>query len=88
MKEVYTDKEKEKLVNILEIEYQTEAEEGPLRSEIIEKKVEKATDRLIEIRLVFSKPAAVSRESTDSITIKFNDFYFEDPLTEVKVNQG
>ena len=88
MKETYTDEEKEKLANILEIEYQTETEEGPLRSEIIEKKVEKATDRLIEIRLVHSKPAAVSRESKDEIYIKFNDTYFDDPLTEVSINQG
>ena len=59
-----------------------------MRSEIIDKKVEKATDRLFEIRLVHSKPAAVSREGTDQIYIKFNDTYFDDPLTEVSVNQG
>ena len=30
----------------------------------------------------------MSREGADHISIKFNDTYFEDPMTEISVNRG
>ena len=81
MKETYTAEEKLKLAEILTVEYNTEleAEDGDEISSIARKEVVTATDRLLEIKLVHSLPAAVSREGTDTITIKFDESIWDDP---------
>ena len=47
-----------------------------------------ATDRTIDIKLTHSLPAAVSRKGTDKIIIKFDKTIWNDPLSELEVNEG
>lgn len=88
LSETYTEEEKLKLANILKITYNTETEDGPDKSEIISKEVVKATDLLLELKLVHSKPLAVSRDAgvSDSISIEFDNSIWDDPETEIEVN--
>lgn len=66
----------------------TDAEDGAEKSEIAQKEVVTATDRLLELRLVHSNPAAVSREGSDRISIKFDKSIWSDPDTDFEVNEG
>ena len=49
-----------------------------------------ATDRLLEFKLTYSKPEAVSRDQIekDTITIKFDQSVWYDPNSDVEVNEG
>ena len=65
-------------------------DDGPDKSEVIEKEVIAATDRLLEFKLTYSKPEAVSRDQNekDTITIKFDQSVWYDPNSDVEVNEG
>ena len=86
----YSEEEKELLAQLLTIEYDSSTDDGQEKSQIVGKEVVTATDTLLEIKLTHSKPAAVSRDidDRDTITIRFDQSIWDDPLTEVEVNEG
>ena len=69
LEETYTLEQRQKLAQILKVEYQSVTDDGPDKSEVIEKEVITATDRLLEFKLTYSKPEAVSRDQNEKDTI-------------------
>lgn len=83
LRETYTEEEKVALAKIIKVDYQTDTEEDQEKSIVTDKVVTFASDRVIELQLTFSLPAAVSRDSIDKIVIEFDEAIWNDPLTDI-----
>ena len=59
-------------------------------SEIVSVKLNELTERLIEIKLEFSVPAAVSKDPLikDSVSVEFDELIFYDQFSDFEINGG
>ena len=59
-------------------------------SEIVSVKLNELTERLIEIKLEFSVPAAVSKDPLikDSVSVEFDELIYYDQFSDFEINGG
>ena len=76
-KETYTEAEKQKLSGLLKVDFATD-EEDPRHTTLKEIKVLEASKLMIELKLIFDNPAAVTLDPNipDKLTIEFDSEVF------------
>ena len=89
--EGFTEEEKDFLLQHIQVDfYERDAEDLTEVSDIVSVKLNSLTERLIEIELKHSIPAAVSKDprSKDRVSVKFDERVFYDLFSYFEINDG
>ena len=84
LSDTFTDEELDQITKMIKIEYEPSLDiENGIKNEIISVKVIEATDTVIEFKIEYQEPFAVSRDpqAPDNLLISFNSTFFKDPYS-------